>query len=149
MVATLAAVLLLAPAADPPKLSEAAQKELKKFEGKWKVTKEITADVEQEPTMNGAEVVVEFKDGKITLLGLEVFKVTALDPGVDPKCIDIKALVQMGVVAAGGEFEAIYKFDGDTLTMAAFLGEGKKRPANFDKPKEAGTCVFVLKRIKD
>ena len=55
----------------------------------------------------------------------------------------------MGVLAEGGGFEAIFKLDGDTLTMAAYLGEGKKRPANFDAPKDAGFAVFTLKRVKE
>ena len=38
MIPALMSLLLLTPPAEEPKLSEAAQKELKKLEGKWKVS---------------------------------------------------------------------------------------------------------------
>ena len=44
--------------------------------------------------------------------------------------------------------EAVYKIDGDTLTISVCLLE-KKRTTNFDKPKEGGTILVTLKRIKD
>ena len=46
--------LLNAPA-DPPKLSEAAEKDLKKFEGKWKAEKLAADGNEETPTLDGAE----------------------------------------------------------------------------------------------
>lgn len=144
MVATLAAVLLLAPAADPPKLTEAGAKELKKFEGKWQIQKEVTADDERDRS-GDATAVVEFKGQKVFAEGKELGAVTALAPSTDPKCLDMK--VDEGP-AKGMVVEAIYKIDGDAMTISVFVGE-KKRPANFDKPKDAGAMLVTLKRIKE
>ena len=148
MVATIAAVLLFAPAAEPPKLSEAAEKELKKFEGKWNLVKEITPEGEREAA---EERVLEIKGRKLTVTLQEKIEleISSLDPTTDPKCIDLKTLAKTGGIPEGVVIEAIYKFDGDTLTMAGYAGEAKKRPANFDAPKDPGHGIWVLKRIKD
>jgi uncharacterized protein (TIGR03067 family) len=152
MIPLVVSLVLAAPAADPPKEMElpvAAQKELKKLEGKWKLVKEVSADGEREP-----EVVVEFKGRKLSLDMKEKkenfeFSVTALDPSTDPKCIDFTVLVEKGPLAKGTVIEAIYKLDGDTLTLVGYAGEGKKRPANFDPPKDEGAGMWVLKRVKE
>jgi hypothetical protein len=61
MIAALLSLSFVVGAADEPKLSEAAQKELKKFEGKWKAVKAVTNGLEETPEMDGQEVVLEFK----------------------------------------------------------------------------------------
>jgi uncharacterized protein (TIGR03067 family) len=153
MTAVLVTVLLLTPPADEPKLSEAAQKELKKLEGKWKVTKEVTSNGEQElPSLGrGGEVTVEFKGGKVIINAKEAFEfeVSALDPGVDPKCLDIKSLADKDPIPKGAVIEAIYKLDGDTLTLVGYAGAEKKRPSNFDPPKDDGVGMWIMKRVKE
>ena len=72
-----------------------------------------------------------------------------LDPAVDPKILDIKSLVDKGPITKGTVIEAIYKLDGDTLTLVGYAGEEKKRPANFDPPKDDGVGMWVLKRVKE
>src|SRR5262245_42165810 len=123
----LAAIMLLtlsAPA-DPPKLSEAAEKELKKLEGKWKAVKAVANGNEETPMMDGADVVIEFKGRKLLLNDKEVLEVAALDPSTDPKILDLKALVDMGGLRKDTVLEAIYKLDGDTLMLALHMGEAK------------------------
>ena len=68
-----------------------------------------------------------------------------LTPAADPKCLDLKIAHGpfQGTVA-----EAVYKIDGDTLTIAVCV-TGKQRPSSFDAPKEAGTFLVTLKRIKE
>lgn len=152
MIPALVSTFLLVPAADPPaKLSEAAEKELKQFQGKWTVTKEVTSDGETEPMPDGAPLVVEFVGRKVRLSrgGKFEFEVSALDPATVPKCLDLEFVVKPDLIPDGTVVEAIYKFDGETLTLAGYAGEGKKRPANFDPPKEAGVGVWVLKRVKE
>jgi uncharacterized protein (TIGR03067 family) len=144
MIATLTAVLLFAPAADPPKLTEAGQKELKALQGKWQIQKEARFDEERDRSAD-ANAVVEFKGHKLIAEGKEVGEVAALDPTTDPKCIDLK--IDEGP-AKGMTVEAVYKIDGDNLTISISLTE-KKRPTNFDKPKEAGSILVTLKRIKE
>src|SRR5947209_3442939 len=89
MVATFAALLLLTPADDPPKFSEAAQKELKKFEGKWQIQKEVQSNEEKDRSADPDAVLV-FKGPKIIEDGKDVGEVVALDPTTDPKCLDLK-----------------------------------------------------------
>jgi len=146
----LAAIMLLtlsAPA-DPPKLSEAAEKELKKLEGKWKAVKAVANGNEETPMMDGADVVIEFKGRKLLLNDKEVLEVAALDPSTDPKILDVKALVDMGGLRKDTVLEAIYKLDGDTLMLALHMGEAKKRPDKFESEKDSGVVVVTLKREK-
>jgi uncharacterized protein (TIGR03067 family) len=147
MTAALLSVLLLAPATDPPKLSDAAEKELKALAGKWKVDAAVTADGDDSPK---EEMVLEFKGRKMLIAEKEVAEVTALDPEADPKCLDFKITSRLGpVLEPGTTYESIVKRDGDTLTWALYVGAGKKRPANFDRPTEAGFVVVTLKRVKE
>jgi uncharacterized protein (TIGR03067 family) len=146
MTALIVSAVLFAPAADPPKLSEAAQKELKKLEGKWKVQKMATAGMEHTLGPNDPELVMELKDGKWIFTGVEKAVVVALDPTADPKCIDLKS-VEKG--RNGAVDEAIYKLDGDTLSVCLYQGKGKQRPTSFDAPKERDTVLVVMKRFKE
>lgn len=143
MTALLVSAVLFAPA-DAPKLTEAGQKELKKLEGKWQIQKEVSSDDERDRT-GDSNAVVEFKGHKVIAEGKEFGAVSALDPSTDPKCIDLK--IEEGP-AKGMVVEAIYKIDGDTMTISVYVGE-KKRPTNFDKPKETGAMLVTLKRIKE
>ena len=149
MFTTLMFVALAGPAADPPELTEAGKKELKKFEGKWKAEKVIVAGLEVVPGAN--EGTIEFKGQKMIVDGFELAEVSALDPGVDPKCLDFKAVIEKGEIAKGMVYETIYKIDGDTLTWAIYIGADKKRPANFDAPteKDAGMVLATFKRVKE
>jgi uncharacterized protein (TIGR03067 family) len=149
MFAVLAALSLAAATADEPKLSEAAQKDLKKFEGKWKAAKVVlNGKVESEDK----EVFIEFKDRKLIVTegGKErdLFEVAALDPSVTPKLLDLKALVDMGPLMKGTIYEAIYKLDGDEFSLAIYFGEGKKRPEKFESEKDSNVVVVTLKREK-
>jgi uncharacterized protein (TIGR03067 family) len=155
MIPALVSLLLLVPADAPQEkeLPEAAQKELKKLEGKWKVTKEVTSNGEQElPALGrGCEVTVEFKGRKVLINAKEKFEfeLSELDPSVDPKCLDLKSVADQDPIPKGAVIEAIYKLDGDTLTLVGYAGEGKKRPANFDPPKDEGVGMWILKRVKE
>ena len=153
----LPALLCLALAAplDPPKdkdLPEAAKKELKKLEGKWKITKEVTSNGENEKASlgRGDDVTVEFKGNKVVIAAKETFEfeISTLDGAADPKILDLKALADKGPITKGSVIEAIYKFDGDTLILVGYAGEGKKRPANFDPPKDEGVGMWVMTRVK-
>ena len=89
MFAAFLALCVIATTADEPKLSEAAQKEVKKLEGKWKAVKAVTSGLEETPEMDGAEVirkVREWTGTPIIVLSArdqEGVKVAALDLGAD------------------------------------------------------------------
>jgi uncharacterized protein (TIGR03067 family) len=149
MFAAFVALSLAASPAEPPKLSEAAEKELKKFQGKWKAEKVVVNGKEETPTMDGADVFLGFKDRKIALGDKELFEINALDPSTDPKIIDLKALASMGEITKDTVYESIYKFDGDALILAVHIGEGKTRPAKFESLKDSNVVLVTLKRVKE
>lgn len=154
MLTAVLALALVTPAGPPQdkELPEAAKKELKKLEGKWKVTREVTSRGENENAAlgRGDEVTVEFKGNKVVIAGKEKyeFEVSTLDATTDPKLIDLKSAVDKDPIPKGAVIEAIYKIDGDTLTLVGYAGEGKKRPANFDPPKDDGVGMWVMTRAK-
>lgn len=153
MFAALVAVSLAAPAAPQEKekeLPEAAKKELKKFEGKWKATKVVVNENEQEnPDIDGNPVTLEFKGRKVLFGDKDLFSIPALDPGTDPKCLDLKALMDLGGVSKDTVYEAIYKFDGDTLVIALNVAEAKSRPGKFESPKDSNVAVVTFKKEKN
>jgi len=151
MLAAIVAVsLAVSPAfaAEEKELSEAAQKELKQFQGKWKAVKVIEDGREQEPKMGDQDVFIEFKDRKFHLGDKEVFSVSALDPSTTPKCLDFTSVVDMGELTKGKVYEGIYKLDGDTLTLALYIGEGQKRPDKFESEKDSKIVVVTFEREK-
>jgi uncharacterized protein (TIGR03067 family) len=141
---------VVASADDLSKLSEAAQKELKKFDGKWKAAKvTISGNVEND---GAKEVFIEFKGRKIIVTEggkeMEFFEVAALDPSVMPKILDLKALTDMEPLTKGTVYEAIYKLDGEEFSLAMYFGEGKKRPEKFESEKDSNVVVVTFKREK-
>lgn len=150
MFAALVAVALLAPA-DPPQdketpLPEAAQKELDKLQGKWKVVLIGRHGKEHKLGKDDPELVGEFKGRRWLFTGVEKAEVVALDPKADPKLIDLKSLEKV----RGDDVvdEAIYSLTGDTLTICLYQGKGKNRPAEFDTSKNGDTILLVMDRVK-
>jgi uncharacterized protein (TIGR03067 family) len=132
------------PVAPAEELPEAAKQELKSLEGKWRVAKFVHSDRETHPGTGEDEVLVEFKGGTIDFDGSATGVVVSLDPTTDPKCLDFKGLYKKDTI-----YESVYKRDGDTLTWAVYHGQGRSRPAAFDKPTDAGVMVIVLNRVKE
>jgi uncharacterized protein (TIGR03067 family) len=126
---------------------EAAKKELRKFEGMWKAVKGVT-NGNEETANGGNDVFIEFKGRKLLLGDKEVFEIAALDPSTDPKILDLKAVTDMGQLRKDAVLESIYKLDGDTLMLAVYIGEGKKRPEKFESPKDSQVVWMTLKREK-
>ncbi|MBN9122693.1 MAG: TIGR03067 domain-containing protein [Planctomycetes bacterium] len=150
MIAALVALALAAPAAPEEKekeLSAAAKKELKALEGKWTATK-ITIDGTDVPAPDNDDKFIEFKGRKFLLGGNEFFDVTGLDPSADPKLIDFKGLRDMGDIQKGTVYEAIYKLEKDTLTLALYFGSGQKRPDKFESGKDSKIALVTLEREK-
>jgi uncharacterized protein (TIGR03067 family) len=137
------------PAAPPKEPPEAAKKELKALDGKWRVVKFLYFDRETTPGTDDDDVIVRFKGRTIDFDGQAKGEVAELDPATDPKCLDFKVSMGSGVLAKGSTYESIYKLDDDTLTWAVYVGRGKNRPAAFDKPTAAGVMVMVLNRVKE
>jgi uncharacterized protein (TIGR03067 family) len=150
MLATVTALSLIVAGAEPPKekeLTEAALKELKKFEGKWRVARIIASGTDLSP-VDDSTMLIEFKGRKIVFNNKEVMEVATLDAASDPKCIGLKALTDVSTLRKGTVYEFSYKLDGETILLAINPGEGKKRPEKFESPKDSGVVVMTLKREK-
>jgi uncharacterized protein (TIGR03067 family) len=145
-----AALVLLAVIPSP--FSEVAKKELKALAGEWEYVK---ADAKNE-TIDIAATKPHFLtivDGKweVRAKGEERVReravIVALDTSTDPKIMDLRS-VPSDPQREWTVIECVYKIDGDTLTIAMYMGRDKKRPVSFDASKETETIVWTLKRVK-
>ncbi len=119
-------------AADAP--ADATKKDLEKFQGTWEL-------VPPENDVNAVILKVEFKDDKVRVIypdGGELKGTFKLDATTDPKLIDFS-------LKDRGEFEGIYKLDGDRITVCASDPCTKQRPSEFSKD---GKNTVTLKRVK-
>jgi uncharacterized protein (TIGR03067 family) len=143
------ALALTAPVDSPKEnekpLSEAAQKEVKKLDGKWKVVKNVVNGEEQSTEVNKY---LTFTGRKLAVDDKEAAEITALDPSTDPKCIDLKITLDDTGIAKGTVFEGIYKLDGDDLQLAIHIGSDKKRPDKFESANNSSIVLVTLKREK-
>jgi uncharacterized protein (TIGR03067 family) len=126
----ISASLLLA--ADAP--ADATKKDLDKFQGMWEL-------VPPENDVNTVVFKVEFKGDKVRVIfpDGELKGTFKLDASTDPKIID-------STLKDRGEFEGIYKLDGDRLTVCVCEPCAKQRPSEFAKD---GKNSGVLKRLKE
>ena len=141
-------LLLLAAPPEPPKFTEAAQKELQKLEGKWDLI-QIDRDGKS-VTFKKGEASVTIKGTKFTaMVGDEVqsvMEIVALDPKSKPACIDFK---NAELKKEGTTYEAIFKLEGDMLYYVVYNGKDKNRPTTFDPPSDSDTQLVILKRVKE
>jgi uncharacterized protein (TIGR03067 family) len=145
MISTLMACLLVLANGAEDSFNEAARKELKALEGNW-VVERIEAEGKKLELGDAERAEFAIKGRKWTFsITQEKGEIVALDPSCNPKLIDLKN-IKMGREAIIRE--GIYKIDGDTLTIAVYQGEDKKRPTNFDTPTETGTILVVFKHAK-
>lgn len=148
MLAAVVALALVVPAAPKDKekeLTEAAKKDLKKLEGVWKGVKGVK---DGEEAKDDEEVLVEFKGRTLLFKDMEFLEITGLDTTTDPKLIDFKTVVDRGPLRKGTVFEGIYKFDGDTLTLALFEEGGTNRPTKFESAKGSKVILMTFERQK-
>lgn len=142
-------LLLLAAPPEAPKFTEAAQKELKKLEGKWDLI-QVDRDGKSTTLKNG-EATITIKGTKWTaMVGdmvLQEFEVVALDPKTKPACIDFKTIPRGKREAQ--TYEAIFKLEGDLLYYVVYNGKDKNRPTTFDPPSDSDTQLVILKRVKE
>lgn len=146
------AVLLsvaLSIAADKPE--EDPKQEIKKLQGRWQVTKFIDHSEEPAPTEEIKHFTFEFKEDRLTMRkdkedDGKPMKFT-LNPSKQPKWMNIDMGAPIGVA------KAIYKLDGDELTMCVVGGTRKgkaaPRPSEFKPSKRDKYSLFVLKKIKN
>jgi uncharacterized protein (TIGR03067 family) len=68
-----------------------------------------------------------------------------LDPKADPKAIDLIGRTDIPDYPA---IQAIFKVEGNTLTICMPQDQRKVRPIDFEMPKDNQTAVYVFKRVK-
>jgi len=125
-------------------LPKDAQKELEKLQGEWVLKSAERYGMKVE--VGGENYVLEIKGVKWIFTGKEKGEFVAIDPKADPKRFDIKS-VEEG--RNGQVDEAIYKIEGDTLTVCLNQGKEKQRPARFKTgPDQPGTILAVFERVK-
>jgi uncharacterized protein (TIGR03067 family) len=124
-------------------LGDAVAAELKPFDGAWRVTVIET---------DGQRIELAPEDGRLTIRGGRltadgsVFTLR-VDTTTDPKLMD---LTQLEGPDAGKILEAIYRLEGNTLTLCVFTGGGVKvRPAEFTARAGSGCALFTLLRQPD
>jgi uncharacterized protein (TIGR03067 family) len=125
--------------ADP--LSKEAKKELQKLQGKWVLKRIECAGKKSEAEDPDAKLVLEFTGRKWIFDGQEKEEIIALDPTTSPKCMDLKSVEKE---RKGQVEEAIYKIDGDTLTICWYQGKGKQRPTRFEAPAEQPDTILAV-----
>lgn len=127
-------------AGDGPK-PEDAKAQAEKLRGTWTFTRMERDGQDLLAQFGQAEVV--FEADKFTSPGIQAtFK---LDPSQDPKAMDISYVEGP---AAGQTVKAIYKLEGETLTICRARAEGFDRPKEFTAPAGSGRFLFEFKRTK-
>ena len=120
------------------------KKELEVLSGEW-----VAQQFERQGKkieVKDAKFILEFKGNKWIFTGKEKGEIIALDPKTTPKCMDLRSTEEG---RKGQVDEAIYKVEGDVLTICLYQGKGKQRPANFEtSPEQADTILIVLQRVK-
>ncbi len=123
--------------------NEAAKKDLQALQGDW-ILQSIEENGMKVELGDDQQAILTFKDTQWSFPPTkQQGEVIALDPTTNPKRIDMKSTPEGREASVR---EGIYKLDGDSLILC--LGKGKNRPTNFDPPKEAGTTLTTLKRVK-
>lgn len=123
---------------------DAIKKELKRFEGAWKIAQMQVDGVEIPLTaFKKTTVVIDgdrmtFKDGDKVYDAIEC----DIDPSKKPPEIDLHHIsgLKKGVVERG-----IYDLDGDTLKVCQSL-TAKKRPSGFNADKGSAQQLMILRK---
>ena len=140
----LTAVLLLLFSADAPKV-EPDKDEVKALQGKWLV-KEHEHGGKKTAAKVLANLSLEVSGSKMTTRDAGNLKegtsIVAIDAKAKPATLDLK--VESGS-DAGKVVKAIYKLEGDTLTICV-AEPGKDRPKAFAAREASGHTLMVFKK---
>ena len=132
------------PAAAAAAADDAADKDKKAIQGKWKIVsaKHGEKDLPDEERDKINETGMVFDGDKMTAPHNGSFK---LDASKKPKEIDLT--IDDGPENRRGMYKGVYVIDGDKLTL--HLGPpGQDRPTKIEADKDAMTMILVLERVK-
>jgi uncharacterized protein (TIGR03067 family) len=128
----------------------AVKGDLKKLQGVWKATSVVyNGDTLSEDGEGKIKLTVKGDAGSVEAnknIKGEYAKVKfTLDESTSPRLMDVS-------IQAGGQkgitLEAIYKLDGDKLTICTKV-LGMDRPAKFESPGGGSIALIVLERVKE
>jgi uncharacterized protein (TIGR03067 family) len=141
----LAIGLALGMVIDAP-LPSALRKELEPLQGFWHIIKAekngMTADFD--PLGAAKALELEIKDNRWIFTGKDKGRIVGLGVNGESKWLDVRS-IEPG--RAGKVDEAIYRIEGDRLTVCLYQGEGRRRPTEF-KSADAETILITLQRPK-
>lgn len=112
-------------------------------EGEWKLVELIHGGMPGQMEYLGATVTI--KDGNFSVASArrtEAFTFT-FDAKAAPATLDLVS----GEKGVGTVVPAIYKLDGEKLTIC-FVHGGGERPTKFESPANGNTALLVLERVK-
>jgi uncharacterized protein (TIGR03067 family) len=85
---------------------------------------------------------MEIKGTKFLVDDAEKAEIVAVHDDIKPQGMDVKR------VDGSSNDEAIYKLEGDKLTIVVNISSQKSRPANFDAPTAEGVILLEFSRKK-
>jgi uncharacterized protein (TIGR03067 family) len=140
----LASVSYVAPLPDASADDKAADQELAKLKGTWKIVSYEKDGVQADANALDALPTLTFDGRKYTWSDGEEGSIEAIDPTKKPKSIDYKAKDEDGKDRTD---LAIYDLDGDTFRDCISAG-GQERPKEFTAKKGTGNTLVTYKRVK-
>jgi uncharacterized protein (TIGR03067 family) len=126
---------------DGPK-PEDAKKEADALVGTWTFSKMVRDGQDMTDQLGGVKVVFDAEKFSSPNIKAEY----KLDPSKSPKAMDIS--YKEGP-AAGQTVKAIYKLEGETLTICRARAEADERPREFEAPAGSHRFLFEFKRSKE
>jgi uncharacterized protein (TIGR03067 family) len=142
------ALFLVALVIAQPAKDDAAQAELKRWEGVWTV-ESISYLGEKQPADKLKGEALTVKDGKyeatklVKLMGFSKSGTLVLDPTKKPATLTRRVDVKDPGVGFAEMYNAIYRLDDDKLTVCFSIGiDGAQRPTNFEVTDKVTVMVF-------
>ncbi len=120
---------------------DAGKKEMKRFQGTWKVVK-LDEGGEVAPADEAQKTEMTFSDDKISVKSPKGAQEAtfSVDPSKKPAHIDIRPIKSDKVV------QGIYKFEKKQLVICFVLDKAATRPTKFASAQKPRTTLVILER---